>query len=87
LYAASHHSLCTCNLGYFSLHRLFEYRQQDDSPLSRYVVGDPIPLASKIEPEFAQLAAQLTCIWFTERHSFALEEIDIELCLTELFVT
>jgi hypothetical protein len=54
------------NLRPFSLSRLHENCEQDDSAIRRDVVRDPRLLPAESEAQFTQLAVQLECERLTE---------------------
>jgi hypothetical protein len=73
-------------LNSLALAALGEYRQQNDSSTAGDVVGDPRLLATKEEPEFAQLSIELPRDRFPEVDAFLGKEIDVPLHLAELIV-
>jgi hypothetical protein len=74
------------NLKPFSLPGLLEDCQQDDPTTLGQVVRNSLSIAAKEEPEFPQLAGQLSGVRLAKMHSTISQQIDVERHLTELVV-
>lgn len=76
--ARAQRSSRSIDLTRFSPTRLDENRQQDDPATARDPIGNPHRPTGKMEPEFAQLAVQLSGIGVIKLRSFLGKQIDVE---------
>jgi hypothetical protein len=57
---------------------LAEHREQDDPSVWRDPVGDPNGVSVQVEPQFAELAVELSGVRLTQQHPLLGEKIHVE---------